>query len=188
MQIAKNKFEAKVIFTDDTIRRMFRTEFYTYERMQWLIWLMVALVLVMVALFTAIPTVVKVLFLMIGCAMFAMPDFLSRIAAEGVVMQRHGAVSTVRCEVNHEGVRVENGAMIPMHQIDRLVEDDQYFYIFQSRQMAVMIPKGSLKPSDPESLYELLHEASGKEWQRTKSLLGMNLKDLIEILKDRRTA
>ena len=31
MQTSKNHFEAKVIFNDETIRRMFRTEFYTYE-------------------------------------------------------------------------------------------------------------------------------------------------------------
>ena len=31
MQTSKNHFEAKVVFNDETIRRMFRTEFYTYE-------------------------------------------------------------------------------------------------------------------------------------------------------------
>ena len=87
MQTSKNHFEAKVIFNDETIRRMFRTEFYTYEGMQRLVWLAVAFALVMLALFVPIPTVVKVLCLLVGCAMFAMPDFLSRVAAEGVIMQ-----------------------------------------------------------------------------------------------------
>lgn len=150
MQTSKNHFEAKVVFNDETIRRMFRTEFYTYEGMRHLLWLAAAFVLVMAALFTAIPTVVKVLCLLVGCAMFAMPDFLSRVAAEGVIMQRGGAETTVSCRVNDGGVDVENGAHIPFAKIDRLVEDDQYFYIFQSRQMAVMIPKGSLLPSNPE--------------------------------------
>lgn len=90
MQTSKNHFEAKVIFNDETIRRMFRTEFYTYEGMQRLVWLAVAFALVMLALFVPIPTVVKVLCLLVGCAMFAMPDFLSRVAAEGVIMQRGG--------------------------------------------------------------------------------------------------
>ena len=73
MQTSKNHFEAKVIFNDETIRRMFRTEFYTYEGMQRLVWLAVAFALVMLALFVPIPTVVKVLCLLVGCAMFAMP-------------------------------------------------------------------------------------------------------------------
>lgn len=150
MQTSKNHFEAKVIFNDETIRRMFRTEFYTYEGMQRLVWLAVAFALVMLALFVPIPTVVKVLCLLVGCAMFAMPDFLSRVAAEGVIMQRGGAESTVSCRINAGGVDVENGAHIPFDKIDRLVEDDQYFYLFQSRQMAVMIPKGSLLPANPE--------------------------------------
>ena len=29
MQTSKNHFEAKVVFNDETIRRMFRREFYT---------------------------------------------------------------------------------------------------------------------------------------------------------------
>ena len=166
MQTSKNHFEAKVVFNDETIRRMFRTEFYTYEGLRHLLWLAAAFVLVMAALFTAIPTVIKVLCLLVGCAMFAMPDFLSRVAAEGVIMQRGGAETTVSCRVNDNGVDVENGAHIPFAKIDRLVEDDQYFYIFQSRQMAVMIPKGSLLPANPERFAKVLAKETGKDWQR----------------------
>mgnify|MGYP002659131116 CR=1 FL=1 len=70
-------------------------------------------------------------------------------------------------------------------KIDRLVEDDQYFYIFQSRQMAVMIPKGSLLPANPERFAKVLAKETGKDWQRSKSLWGLNLKDLIQMGKDR---
>ena len=146
MQTSKNHFEAKVVFNDETIRRMFRTEFYTYEGMRHLLWLAAAFVLVMAALFTAIPTVVKVLCLLVGCAMFAMPDFLSRVAAEGVIMQRGGAETTVSCRVNDGGVDVENGAHIPFAKTG---------------------------------------PGTGKDWQRSKSLWGLNLKDLIQMGKDR---
>ena len=148
-------------------------------------WLAVAFALVMLALFVPIPTVVKVLCLLVGCAMFAMPDFLSRVAAEGVIMQRGGAESTVSCRINAGGVDVENGAHISFDKIDRLVEDDQYFYLFQSRQMAVMIPKGSLLPANPERFAKVLAKETGKDWQQPKSLWGLNLKDLIQMVKDR---
>lgn len=69
MQTSKNHFEAKVIFNDETIRRMFRTEFYTYEGMQRLVWLAVAFALVMLALFVPIPTVVQGALPAGGCAM-----------------------------------------------------------------------------------------------------------------------
>ena len=117
--------------------------------------------------------------------MFAMPDFLSRVAAEGVIMQRGGAESTVSCRINAGGVDVENGAHIPFDKIDRLVEDDQYFYLVQSRQMAVMIPKGSLLPANPERFAKVLAKETGKDWQQPKSLWGLNLKDLIQMVKDR---
>lgn len=66
-----------------------------------------------------------------------------------------------------------------------LVEDDQYFYLFQSRQMAVMIPKGSLLPANPERFAKVLAKETGKDWQQPKSLWGLNLKDLIQMVKDR---
>ena len=149
MQTSKNHFEAKVVFNDETIRRMFRTEFYTYEGLRHLLWLAAAFVLVMAALFTAIPAVVKVLCLLVGCAMFAMPDFLSRVAAEGVIMQRGGAETTVSCRVNDGGVDVENGAHIPFAKIDRLVEDDQYFYIFQKPSDGRDDPQGQTAAGKP---------------------------------------
>ena len=185
MQTSKNHFEARMIYTDETIRRMFRTEFETYEGLRRMAWLGVALALVATALFLGVPTAVKVLCLLVGCGMFAMPDFISRVAAEGVISQRGGATSTVTCRINDSGVSVENGAHIDFDQIDRLVEDDQYFYIFQSRQMAVMLPKGSLVPASPERLAKFLARESGKEWQRAKSLWGINLKDLVGMVRDR---
>lgn len=185
MQTSKHHFEATVLFNDETIRRMFRTEFYTYENFQRLLWLAVAFALIALALFVPVPAAVKVLCLLVGCAMFAMPDFLSRVAAEGVIMQRGGAESAVKCRINDSGVFVENGTQISFSQLDRLVEDDQYFYLFQSRQLAVMLPKAGLVPDNPERFAHFVAKASGKDWQRTRSLWGMNLRDLIQMLKDR---
>lgn len=185
MQSSSNHFEATVIFNDESIRRMFRTEFYTYEGFQRVVWLGVAFALIVVALFLGVPTVVRVLCLLVGCMMFAMPDFLSRVAAEGVIMQRGGAETTVSCRIHESGVNVENGTQIPFNKVDRLVEDEQYFYIFQSRQMAVMIPKGSITPANPERLAKFLAKKTGKQWQRTKSLWRVNLKDVIQMIRDR---
>ncbi len=185
MQTSKNHFEAKVIFGDETIRRMFRVEFYTYEGMQRIAWLGVAFALVVLALFVSIPTVVKAICLLVGCLMFAMPDFMSRVAAEGVIMQRGGAQSTVSYRINDGGVDVENGVHIPFKKIEKLVEDDQYFYLFQSRQMAVMIPKGSLTPSNPERFAKFIAKETGKDWQQPRSLWSLNLKELVQMVKDR---
>lgn len=185
MQMSKNHFEATVVFNDDTIRRMFRTEFNTYEGLRRVAWMGVAGALIILALFVTVPSVVKVLCLLVGCAMFAMPDFLSRVAAEGVIMQRGGAESCVYCRVNDGGIYVENGTHLLFSGVDRLIEDDQYFYLFQNRQMAVMIPKEQLIPKNPERFAKFVSKETGKEWKRTKGLLGLNLRDLIQMGKDR---
>ena len=52
-------------------------------------------------------------------------------------------------------------------------------------QMAVMIPKGSLLPANPERFAKVLAKETGKDWQQPKSLWGLNLKDLIQMVKDR---
>ena len=188
MQSSQNHFEAAVTFNDETIRRMFRTEFYTYEGVQRIGWLGVALGLVALALLAPIPDVCRVLCLLVGCVMFAMPDFLSRVQAEGVIMQRGGAETRVACRIHEGGVYVENGAHIPFTRIDRLVEDDEYFYLFQSRQMAVMLPKAGLTPASPERLAKFLAKKTGKSWQRPRSLWSLTLKDLLAMLRDRRRA
>lgn len=185
MQSSKNHFEATMVFNDETIRLMFRTEYYTYERMQLLSRYAIALVLLFMAIWVELPTAAKVLCLLVGCWLFFAGDFPSRIQAEGVLQQRGGAETTVKCRVNEKGFDVENGTHFDYAQVDRLVYDKEYYYIFQNRQSAIMFPRESLVPGNPERFEKYIAKMTGKEWKRTGGLLALNWRDLRQMIQDK---
>lgn len=185
MRSGKNHFEATMVFNDETIRLMFRTEYYAYERMQLLTRLAIALVLLFLAVLTALPAAAKVLCLLVGSWLFVARDFPSRIQAERVLSQRGGAESTVKCRLNENGIDVENGVHIGYGQVDRLVLDDTYYYIFQDRQSAIMFPKASLIPGSPERFERFTAKMTGREWKRSRGPLALNRKDLRQMIKDK---
>lgn len=185
MQTSKNHFEAAMIFNDETIRLMFRTEYFTYEKMQLLTRTAMGAGLVLLALFAGLATVFKVPCLMLGCWLFISQDFPSRVQAEGVLQQRGGQESRVTCRINDSGIHVENGTRMAFAEVDRLVYDDRYYYIFKDRQTAVMLPKNALLPNSPERFEKFLAGQTGKSWQRCTGLMNMNLKELRQMMRDR---
>lgn len=182
----RTHFQVHMTFDDDTIRRMFRAEFYGYELLKRLIWTGIGAVLILLSLFPGASIALKAAFLFAGCLMLSMPDFLSRVAAEGIIMQRRHAVSQVSYRILDTGIAIENGSCLSFKQVDRLMEDDQYFYIFQSRQNAVMLPKDGVHPGTSEDLKSYLSQIIGKSWKYPKSLWSLTLKDLISILHPQR--
>ena len=96
MQTSKNHFEAVTQYDDDTIRRMFRTEYYVYETARRVLRLGIACAALVLAIFTSIPEVAKILCLLVGTWLIVSQDFPSKVQAEGVIAQRGGQTSTVK--------------------------------------------------------------------------------------------
>ena len=88
-------YSASMVFDDDSIRRMFRTEYGSYERMHWLTRICISGVLILLALFTEMPMAAKAVCMLAGCWMFAGRDFHSQLQAERVLAGRGGMASTV---------------------------------------------------------------------------------------------
>ena len=141
MQSSKNHFEAAVLFDRVTILRMFRTEYYTFERLQLLTRLLVAAILLFMALFGGLTQIATIPCLAVGAWLIVSLDFPSKVRAERVLQQQGEQPSKVRYRFNDTGIYVENGAHLKYEQVGRLIEDDEYFYIFQDRQFAVMVPR-----------------------------------------------
>lgn len=177
-----------MVYDETTITSLFRTEFYTYERLGLLAWVGVAMILVLLGVFGSVPAWCKVLCLLLGCWMMAARDFPARIQAEGVLQSRKGAVSHVKCRLHDGGVDVENGMHLDYTEIDRMMEDKDYFYLFKDRQTAVVLPRKTLCPASPERLCLFLERKTGKQWRPANAgLLSINLKDLRQIVRDKAT-
>lgn len=185
----KNHFTAQIVYDDDTIRRMFRAEYYTYETTQRVLRMLIGAAGVAAAVFLGLPTAPKVLCLMVGAWMLVAGDFPSKIQAEGVISQRGGQTSTVTCKFDDNTLFVENGLRLPYKALDKLVEDESYLYLFRDRQTAVMVPLDALTPNDPDAFKELIARKSGKTWGPVKvDIFTFNLKDLLAMLDRKKKA
>lgn len=175
-------------FDDDTIRKMFRAEYYTYETIQRLLRFVLGVIGVMVAVFVSIPTPAKVVFLMFGVWMLVAGDFPSKVQAEGVISKRGGKSSQVRYRLEKDGLRIQGGGSLLYRNLDKLVYDEEYLYLFVNRQNAVMLPAEKIGAERLESLKEEIQKKSGKMFKRlTTGVLEYNLKDLLESIEDRKT-
>ena len=177
-------FEAIMVYDDDTIRRMFKTEYYTYERLRLVGRYVLAIALIAAALLSGMPTIPQAICLMIGAWLFISPDFPSKVRAEGVIQQRGGQTSTVEMTFDGKAIGIGNGLTIAYDEIDRLIEDNQYYYIFRDRQTAVMVPKGGVRNGSDEAFRSYIEEKTGKAFAVNKNILNMNLKDILAMLRD----
>lgn len=185
MQSSKNHFEAAVLFDRATILRMFRIEYYAFERLQLLTRLLIAAILLFMGLFGGLPQVATIPCLAVGAWLIVSLDFPSKVRAERVLQQQGEQPSKVRYRFNDTGIYVENGAHLKYEQVGRLIEDDEYFYIFQDRQFAVMVPKTALLPDSPERFHKYIVRQCGMEWKRGGSLLMVDRKDFVQMLQDK---
>ncbi len=173
-----------MVYDDETIRRMFKTEYYTYERIRLLARYVLAIALIAAALLSGMPTIPQAICLMIGAWLFVTPDFPSKVRAEGVIQQRGGQTSSVRMTFDGNVIGIGNGLTIAYGEIDRLVEDDRYYYVFRDRQTAVMVPKGGIQNGSDEEFRLHMEEKTGKVFARNKNVLSMNIRDIMAMLRD----
>lgn len=185
MKRSKDHFKATMVFDDESIRMMFRAEYYTYERIQLLTRLCIGIVFVLLSLSVEMPTIIKALCLMAGCWLVVSRDFPSKVRAERVLERRGGVSSRVECRFSESGIDVDNGAHFDYAELDRLIEDGAYCYIFKDRQSAVMVPKDSIVPNDPERFQRFISLKTGKDWRKNKGVLLFNWKDLRQMVWDK---
>lgn len=170
--------------SDDTIRLMFKVEYYTYERLRLVLRYALAVALVACALLLGLPTIGQTLCLAVGAWLFVTPDFPSKVRAEGVIQQRGGQRSTVDMTFDGKHIGIGNGLTIAYSEVERLIEDDRFYYIFRDRQTAVMVPKGGVRHGTDEDFRAYIEEKTGKTFAVNKNVLSMNLKDIIAMLRD----
>ena len=175
-------YNARMEFDDDSIRRMFRTEYGSYERMHRLTRICMGGILILLALFTDIPLAAKAVCMMAGCWLLAARDFHSQMQAERVLAGREGRRSMVSYTFNGAGIFADGSRLFSYGEVDRLVEDEAYYYIFRSRQNAVMVPKEAVKP---EGFRQFLEEKTGRTWRQNTGLLLMDRKVLAELVLDK---
>lgn len=184
----KEAFTARIVFEDDVITEMFKTEYFTYEGLRVLLRALLGIGLVFAGVFTSFPMPVRIIGMLIGCWLLASPDFPARIRAEGLIAARKGQKSTVVYHFAEDRFFIENGPEYRYGSIDRLIVDKSYFYIFMNRQTAVMVPADGITPADTGAFADFIEKKSGREFRTGKNFLTMNLRDLLGMIRDRKNS
>jgi hypothetical protein len=184
----KGRFVGSVQHTEETIQRLYQTQYYTYETMRMLSRMGIGAILVVSPFLLQLPMAVRAIMLMLGCWLLVSRDFPPSLRADRALEARKGALPLNVCTFFEDCVELEGeGSMkIPYPKFQRLVEDDSYLYLFLGKNSLCMVEKDTVSGGTEEELKAFVAKHTGLSWGKNRSLLSMNLMDLHRAWKDRK--
>ena len=186
--MADIRYRAEIQHTEKTIQRLYRTQYYAYDKLRLLLRGSLGAALILVAALSALPTWGKAVLLLIGAWLVVSGDFPAQLRADKALEQRKAALPHMYYTFygDHLMLSGEGRMDIPYRKLSRLAQDEQYLYLFVSRDSVCMLERASLQPQDGEGFTAFIAEKTGLVWRREKGLLSLNLVDLILMFRDRR--
>lgn len=180
------RYRGKIDHTEKTIERLFKTEYYAYEKAPMLIRLGIGIGMVVVSLTVTMPMWTRGILMLIGAWLMASRDFPAQMRADRALEARHGSLPGMSYEFFSDRVRLsgEGSMSIPYKKFTRLVEDSEYLYLFMDKSSVCMVDRSTLHPGPAEEFMKFMGDRTGLKWRREKSILAMNLWDLRQVIRD----
>lgn len=187
--MAGAQFTGRIDHTEKTITSLYRAQYHAYEKPQMLVWMGVGFVMILIAALSSLPIWARGILLLIGAWMVVSMDFPGQVRADRAVSARHGSLPSMEYAFHKDQMQLsgEGSMSIPYKKIQRLAEDADYFYIFMGKDSICMMEKGSVKPKSPDDFKAFLAQKTGLDWQNEKSLLALNLADVILMFRNRKS-
>ncbi len=185
----KIRFIGRIQHTEDTIQRLFKTEYFTYSKRRILARMLVGAAMVVTGLLYQRNRIVQVILLMIGCWLLFSRDFPASVQADRTLEKRKGRLPQNTCTFFDSGMDLDGeGRMrLAYSRFQQLVEDERYLYLFLGKGSVCMIDKETIERGSVEELKEFVEKHTGLTWRaKSKSLLQMNLYDVWQMLQDKR--
>ena len=182
------KFTGSVRHTEDTIQRLFKTEYRTYHQPRILAQLAVGFVMAALALTVEMDRILQAVLLLFGCLLMIGRDFPASVRADKAVDDRRGRLPENVCSFFDGSLELsgEGSMRLKYDRFQRLVEDNEYLYLFLGSRSVCMIDKATVRGGSAEALKAFVAERTGLTWRRNRSFFTMNLADLRQMLRDRR--
>lgn len=174
--------------TEESIYRLSSVQFNIFGVWHKLIRILTALVLLWLGINMQSSTVVAALCLMAGAWMIASLNQLPKHKAKKLIDSADGKLPKSSYTFEERSIRIKStgaSGSITYDQIVRLVEDDDYFYLFINRNAAYMIAKKSAEPSAKE-LRKFIAEHTELQWTANSPLWRMSVRDIIGRVKSGR--
>lgn len=183
----KFQYYGRIEHTEKTIMSLYRVQYHAYEKPQMLLWMAFGFALILIAAFSSLPGWARTVLLLIGAWLVISMDFPSQVRADRAVDARRGNLPKMEYEFHKDAVRIsgEGSMSVPYKKIIRLVDDKSYLYFFMGKDSICMVDRATIKPKSVDELKEFLAKKTGLDWQSEKSLLALNLADVILLFRNR---
>lgn len=183
------RYEGRIEHTEDSIHALFKTQYYTYQFARVIRRAVLGLALVALALFAGFPIWGEIILLAVGCWLIVGRDFPATYRAEEAIEARKGVLPITTCAFSAGHAEIHEGGVskkLRYDQFEKLVQDKDYLYLFLGRESIVMIDRQTVAPGTDAELMEFIEKKTGKKWEARLSLLSMNLRDLMRVMRQRR--
>ena len=178
-------FEGRIDHDSETIRRLFKAEYDTYEMGKAIFRFVAGTVLAVAGLMGRFSMIAQGILLMAGCWLIISRDFPPKCRADRTLENRKTALPTITARFYEDYLELdgEGHMKLAYDKIQHLVEEKGYSFLFFGRNSACMIDGKTLKPDSLDKFKEFVAGKTGLEWRETTSWLNMSLMDLIRMLR-----
>lgn len=183
------KFVGSIQHTEDTLQRLFKTEYRTYHQLRILTQLAIGFAMAALALTVEMSRPLQAVLLLVGCLLMVGGDFPASVRADKAVDDRKGKLPSNVCSFFGGSMELsgEGSMRLNYDRFQRLVEDKEYLYLFLGRRSVCMVDKSTVKGGSTEELKAFVSERTGLAWRRNRSFFTMNLADLRQMIRNSRS-
>lgn len=144
-----------------------------------------AVALVLIGAFAVKTEALSLLLIFIGCVVFTNLNAPGDFIANRVNSLFHGKYPTLFYQFSEDSFLVVGSKQsVPYKKLIKLVEDDEYIYLFQSSRYGNMIKKSSVQGTDKLcGLRDHLAEKTGLKWRRPPTILNFRLQNVWDIVQ-----
>ena len=171
-------YRAKIKYDKQTIFRLAKTISKTYRLPLRIIVYACGFVMILCALFLSMGYTNSLTLLVVGCLLITSIDAPAKRRAQvsfnsvgnrEIVGKYSFLGSSFTITADDQVTELEYSKVV------RLVEDDEYLYIFTDKKSAFMLEKASVKPHTSKDLMRFLATKTGLKWRGVFSLFSFRL-------------
>lgn len=177
-------YEARVEHTPETIKQLFKIAYYRYEKKKVIVRFSIGATLTVLSLMISFPLIVQGIMIMLGCWLLISMDFPARCKAGLVLEKRAESLPILTSSFYDDHVRLggEGKMKFTYDKLQYLFEEQEYLYLFLSKDSVIMIDVHTLQPENLNMFKQFIKEKSNLDWNHGKTLLTMTLKDILQLL------
>ncbi len=142
-----------------------------------------SILLVLTGSFAVKKEGLSILLILLGCILFMNVDAPAKYLANRVIDFFKGTFPILHYCFHDDYLLIsEKMTKIKYTDFIKLVEDDDFFYLFQTKQYGIMIKKTSISGNANNiSFQDFISQKSDLTWGKPPTILSFNLKNIVQV-------